>query len=422
MSSNPYQPPPLVGTVPYYGPEPLIGPQRPGIITAIGVTSIVIAGMGLLINLIMFGVAGQFYAMSARNAPAPMIPGPAAPTAVQVGQTSGEYVAPAGLSSSDRAIVIDGLNQVRRISPPRREQLDALLADAGQRVILVSMNGITPERIATYVTSVEQMPSSSGPPSDIFVLGSGRLEVSDKNAAFFPTSGASVRTDGSSYTDASGTHLAATQINAVVGRAMQLAGLGWNSTQMTTFQQELRAPNQTLIASSKSVAQATAQVRSATVLPDGTIGITTNTASISISTTGQTVPGIMAISAPPPQFFGTQLQRKDVGVWVTATMLALALSVYLLICGILTVRNFSHARLLLLIYCGARILVALLASFAIYRMWSDPTSGGHTQSEIYAAVSGLGALGAAYPALLLAIFMRRSVREYFATPTVPRLY
>ncbi len=97
-----------------------------------------------------------------------------------------EYVAADGLSSEQRKVVIAGLVQSRAISDVRQRQVDGLLADVGQQVIQLSADNLTTDRVAAYVTDVRSIPSGSGgPPDDLFILGSGRLQVSDESRGLF---------------------------------------------------------------------------------------------------------------------------------------------------------------------------------------------------------------------------------------------
>jgi hypothetical protein len=430
MSQDPYQPP-MARRESSYGPQAGTWPHRPSTITAIGVFGIIVGSLGLLVNLLLILIACEFYAVSTRfggnavTTNSMIVPAPS--PAPSFAQPVAEYVAPNGLSAQQRAVVIEGFAQVRRLSPARRDQLDALLADGGKNVIVLSMNGLTADRVANYITEVRQMPSSSGPPVDMFILGSGFVQISDQNAAFFPPSSpAGFRTDGSSYSDANGSHLAATQINAVVGRASELCNNAFTPAQLTAFQEQLHLTGQTLISPSHSVAQAVAQVQAANALPDGTIAVTTASGSISIGLDGQVVPGIMPVTNAFPQFTPTRIPRHDSLAWVMINMLAFVLSAFLLTCGILVLRNSSRVWMMYVGYCVARVLLASVAACVIYQGWSVISAGAQAaptgNSAAVAMMLIFGAAGAIYPLTALLMLLTPGVRKFFAAPTVERMY
>src|SRR5579872_5340844 len=161
----------------YYNTQP----TRPLILTLIGVASIIIASISFIADFGQLIVAQFTTHIPTTLAATPPITSPAPnPTSIH-----SEYVGPQGLSATQRKAVIDGLSQVRSLTDARQKELDALLADVGQQVILLSPENLTPARVATYATEVRELPSGSGgPPDDMFILGSGRLQLSDQSAVF----------------------------------------------------------------------------------------------------------------------------------------------------------------------------------------------------------------------------------------------
>ena len=151
-----------------------------------GVLSIIVASLSLIADFISLSIANVLTSMAAMAplATPPAVANPPSPVAVQA---RSEYVGSQGLSASQRQVVIDGLSQVRALSQTRQKQLDGLLADVGQDVIRLSPENLTADRVVAYTTDVREIPSGSGGlPDDMFILGSGRLQISDDNAVFFP--------------------------------------------------------------------------------------------------------------------------------------------------------------------------------------------------------------------------------------------
>jgi hypothetical protein len=398
-------------------------PNRPAILTAVAIVSIVAASLSMLVNLAGLLVAKEVSRLATRRVLTP----PAAVVSPPPGFTSAnsEYVAPRGLSRSQRQIVIDGLSQVRPISDTRQKQLDGLLADVGKDIIRLSDENITPDRIASYVTDSRDMPAGGGGPADdLFVLGSGRLQISDQSAVYFPDNSPSpIRSRGGSYTDAQGSHLASEQIAAIVDRVQNLCGHAMNDAQVQSLESELESTSQTLISPSLSVAQAAEQILSAQGLGDGTIAVTTNNASMSFSPTGQTYPGIMAMSTWQASATTPRVARRDAALLMLETLASFAAAGFLLACGIMLLRNSPHSRWMILGYSIGKLLLVGLSCYAIYSVAvalnpSDPNPG----STATAWMLIVGATGAIYPIILLIVINLRFVREFLATPTVARIY
>ncbi|MGD0541901.1 MAG: hypothetical protein ABSB33_10320, partial [Tepidisphaeraceae bacterium] len=304
-------------------------------------------------------------------------------------------------------------------------QLDALLADVGQQVIQLSADNLTTDRVEAYVTEVRDIPSGPGRPADdLFILGSGRLQISDQSAVFFAgNSPSGIRSQGGSYTDSSGTHMASAQIAAVVDRVQSLCGQGqaMNDAQLKAMENELESPAQTLIVPSPSVAEAAGQVRSVQAMGDGTIALTTNSAAMSFGPTGQPFPGVMAASqmnwTPPAMAAG------DTTLLVLDAILSLAAAGYLLACGIVVLRNLPVSRWMLLGYAIGKMLLAALSCYSIYQVTLALSARSpDAESTAFAWMIILGATGIVYPIALLIVMNLKSVREFLAAPTVARIF
>ncbi len=396
--------------------------SRPGILTAVGVGSIIMASFSLIVDCGGLGFANivsQLAATRSRvsalnSAPPPMF----APAIAQ-------YVAPDGLSAGQRKIVIDALCQVRPLSDARQRQLDGLLADVGQQVIQLSADNLTTDRVVAYVTEVRDIPSGPGRPADdLFILGSGRLQISDQSAVFFAgNSPSGIRSQGGSYTDSSGTHMASGQIAAVVARVQSLCGQGqaMNFAQIKALEGELESPAQTLIVPSPSVAEAAEQVRSVQAMGDGTIALTTNSASMSFGPTGQPFPGMTSASQmtwTPPA-----VANRYATLLVLDAILSLAWAGYLLACGIVVLRNLPVSRGMILGYAIGKMPLAALSCVSIYRVTLALSARSpDAQSTAFAWMTILGAVGIVYPIVLLIVMNLKSVREFLAAPTVARIF
>jgi hypothetical protein len=396
--------------------------HRPWILSFVAVLSVVIASVSLMVDFISLSFANMVSLTAMMTPPARVnAPAPAA------NHGHSEYVGPQGLSSSQRLVVINGLSHVHAISDTRQKQLDGLLADVGQSVIQLSPENITPDRIATYVTDVREIPSSSGGEPDImFMLGSGRLQLSDQNAVFFPENSPSpIRSGGGSYTDSEGTHLASEQIAAVVDRVRTLSNQTINDAQVTALEAEMEMTNQALITPSPSVTQAAAQVVSVQSLGDGTVAVTTQTGSMSFGPTGQSMQGVMLLGAPqmPWARVGTKVRRSDATLLVLDALLSMAVAGLLLASGVMALRNSPMSRWLHLVYAGVKIFLAAFSCYAIYTVAMKINANSpDARSAAMAWMIIFGAVGFIYPIVVAIVMNLKSVREFLSVPTVARIF
>jgi hypothetical protein len=394
--------------------------SRPGILTAVGVLSIIVASIALLVNLVDLGFANLVSRAAVRTAvPATIVtPPPSAPA-------HAEYVAPNGLSASGRQIVITGLSRVRPLSEARQKQLDGLLADVGQQVIRLSADNLTADRVAAYVTDERDIPDGAGGPADdLFILGSGRLQVSDDSAVFFPDNSPSpIRSRGGSYTDSSGTHLASEQIAGVVDRVQSLCSASMNDAQIRTLEGQLESSSQSLITPSPSVAQAVAQVRSAQTLEDATVAVTTDNTSMSFGPTGQAWPGVIAVSAQQAMWAPPRVARRDATLLVLDAVLSFVAAGYLMACGIMVLKNSPSSRWMHLGYAIVKAPLVGLSCFALYQVTLELNAKSpDADSTAFAWMMIVGATGIVYPVVLAVAMNLRSVREFLAAPTVGRIF
>jgi hypothetical protein len=397
---------------------------RPWILSAVGITSVIIASISLIADFISLSVANFLTAVSAMGA---MPPPPApVPMPAVVHQAQAEFVGATGLSSGQRQAVIDGLVRMHELSDARRQQLDALLADDGQDIIRLSPENLTADRVAAYATGVSEIPSGSGATPDVmFMLGSGRLQLSDQEAVFFPDNSPSpIRSVGGSFTDSGGTHLATEQINAIVDRVRQLSNQTINDAQVNSLEAELESVSQTLITPTPSVTEAAAQVLSAGSLPDGTIFVTTRSGSMSFATTGQSYLGITAMSGMQGPFaFGKKIQRRDTTLLMADALLSMGASGLLLACGIMTLRNIPASRWMHMGYAVGKLAIVVLSCYAIFTVAYALDSGSAQPAAVATTWMLLaGGIGAIYPVVLLVSMNLKAVREFLATPTVARIF
>jgi hypothetical protein len=178
-----------VPAVPLNLPSPQRFERRPGVITAIGVISAIMALGTLLGCLFVGGWALAMYATS-KMPPALFTPPTAMPVAVQPTVQQGPQEDEInGLPQAQRTVVINALNHAKPLSPYNRiRQVDALLAHSGHVMFPTVGDSSTAQSIRQDVTDSGVLPSSKpGRGPHYFIIGTGRIEIYDDHAVFRPT-------------------------------------------------------------------------------------------------------------------------------------------------------------------------------------------------------------------------------------------
>ena len=424
---------------------------RPGLVTGIGVVSIVVASLSILFSLVTVLQSAGYYMMSVMSAtvsvaqarrtapvapPAPVAPSAAAPGAVP-------EVGPRGMNATERAAALAALTARQSLTPSRKRHLDAILASAGREMAAdrVSESGTMPE-----------MRSGETPP-DYFVTPAGRLEVFNDRAVFYPLNNSpTVRasapppgTDGGlpdpagdaadavrraggvvvhdvTVTVPGTTGPAATspaaaltpaEIQSIVQQAQSLAGNGLNPAQVTSLSNLLSAPGQQLVqpgAAQGSVVTAYAPAGAPAVIQFADGG------SLTLGAQGNVV--AIAVTPVMPTF---SFRPLTLGLMAGGAVASLALAVYLLVCGILTLRQSPRARRLHFIYAFVKVPLAITAGLAAAGVARDLMAGmagaapGTTGFSLFSGITPI-VLGCAYPLALLVVLNTRTVRDYYREP------
>lgn len=165
--------------------------RRPGIVTAIGVMSIVVGSLSVLTNF-YFGLMSAGF-MFVAGAAGPMAPRFTATGTVTVSGTtatsesSDTTGAMRGWPAPARDAAVGGLSELRPIPPARRALLDALLAECGQDVFPFDASQVTAAQVKSNVSEHGVLPAgTANAGADYFVTGNGRIDVSEREAAFVP--------------------------------------------------------------------------------------------------------------------------------------------------------------------------------------------------------------------------------------------
>ena len=438
---------------------------RPGLITAVAVMSIVIASLSGLASLVSGFQAVGYYMMSimtssvaaaqARTKSVTMAP----PVVVAPGRAAVHggvpAVGPQGMSDPQRQAAVAALTERQPLTPSSKRQLDAILAAAGNSfgVDEVTEAGMMPQTV------------KGDPPQAYFVTRAGRLEVFHDRATFFPSNGSQIvrvsapppgpegdaametvpqentvedvlvdtdaSADGDAGADASaaaptsgpatgpaatlpvGAALSAAEAQAVVQQAQSLSGNTLNAAQLATLQSMLSGVGQQLVqpgASQGAVVVAFTQADGSAVVQFADGG------SLTIGANGN----LMSMVAAPmiPTFTFTPWA---IGLQLVIAIASLGLAVYLLVVGIMTLRQSPRGRRLHLVYACIKIPLAIAAGVASAQVARDFAAsmaampGGAAGAGGFSLFSGIvpAVLGCAYPIALLVVLNLKPVREYY---------
>jgi hypothetical protein len=364
---------------------------RPGIVTAIGVMSIVVACLTGLACLWWVLMSLGFLMMSTVRMP--VIPPPAtnpssvvpAGGSVTVGGIAMQSVDDSdGLAPAPRKVTSDLLARMGSLDATRQKHVDLLLAVAGQKMFPSPGGPLTTQSIRRNISDFGVIPSSTGGKGTVFfVIGTGRIEVYDDHAIFRPD-GSSDVVSASAPADSDNSSSAAPLPPKAPPNA------NWNSSWVTSG------------------------------------GKTTVTTTVNGRTSTTTYSG-----APPktvtPMPFPFKINPIPAGMLLGESVLSLGLAIYLLVAGIMVLRNSLSGRKLHWIYVAIKIPLVILAIAASVWMWSEffnsmssaisSSSGAAPKASfgsviiIWAIVGGVIAL--AYPVALIFALSSRTVRDYY---------
>lgn len=452
QQSSPYgasSPPPVpmpVQPIVYGTPSRTSG--RPGILTAIGILSIVIGALGILFNAGMgmttFGVmmaSRASRAFATASTPATPLPTP---------ETD-----PNSMTARERRIVMNGLTKNHNLSPARRRQLDAILVEGGRRMVFGAGPSLTPDVVAANISDHGSAPAKGDEAAhDFFILGRGRLELFDDRAVFIPQDGTeTIRTEapepdegdpmveepepGTNVDDesASATQpagLTPRQVKAVVQHVDSLLKAQASTPQRTlnpaqtkTLTARFSDPQGGFFSPAADLPAARAQVASAYGLPNGTVMVSTQLGTIQVDTAGVVVSSFTQASfAATRAGMGFQVDELAVLLSLLGCLAGFVLSIYLIVAGSLVMRQHGKGGKMHKIYAWLKIPLAIGCAIVWVWMWSSVARGAAQASGVQSmnwgprltiAAIAVALLGVAYPLALLLALRTRAVRDYYGS-------
>ncbi len=145
--------------------------------------------------------------------------------------------------------------------------------------------------------------------------------------------------------------------------------------------------------------------------------------SISIGPAGEALPGI--VQAAGYQASGTpnlHITRNTTNLMMLEAFLSFGAAAFLLTVGILTLKNSPQGRRLHFAFAGVKIILFGVAAYTTYVAYDAVNSGNNGADSMLEFGFSLAALGLIYPIALLIVLNTRTVREFYKTPTVGRVY
>jgi hypothetical protein len=411
----PVPPPPFAQALNYA--QPAAG-RRPGIITAIGVISIVVASLSLIGSALWALYAVMFTAMAS-----------VMPT---MGPAMFGGFTPGGLSGTEAAQVMAALD-ADKLDEHRRAILANFVNEQGAAVFPRTSGFITEQDMRrAIVRRGVRGGVEGGQEASWYVMGKGRLEVGIDYAAWYPTASAPAAADANA--------LSLAQANAVILSANRAIGGRLSDRQADILRRELMSDSQMLVvpgADSSKLRDAIVgapPARNGGLLlysenggvmylpPDAADNAPDSVAHISFG-----VGGVPATTAPSAALSAIASRMRLGGVLAALeALLSLGLAIYLLVIGILVFRFSRRGRRHHLIYAVLKlpltvffvvcwtILTGNMVELTVART-SGMAAAAPTTMGLAIGFGLVAAVSAIYPIALLVVLNTRTVREYYQT-------
>jgi hypothetical protein len=401
---------------------------KPGAVTALGVVSAVVALLSAAGSALTAVAALAFFAgghaMSSRAAQtislnnSPLFAPEPVRKPVEVGAD--------GIDAVRRRPLVEAFESLHPLRPPRVEQLDVLLARSGRTVLLTAAERKTgrepaPASVREVVLDHGELFSGSRTPApDFFKLRTGRLELYDDRAVFYPADGSATVRSSLAPVVARRT-LPEAEVSTIIERAKELSRDPLTDGQVSALTAVLSAPEQKLVG--PAVSGVPAEPAAVTPGARGAVSFRFSQGLLHLGPEGEVLG-----AAPPPAPPAVPSTAGFVTV-VTASVVGFALAVLLFVAAVQTLRGLPSGRRLHQVWAWLKIPVTLIAAltfwwmtarfydrFAAYGVPQPLVPVGRARAGFMPQpwqpfAAGLVAL--VYPVVVLIALRARSVREYF---------
>ncbi len=392
---------------------------RPGVVTGLGTTSIVIASlallmapMGVLWAVVIFGANRT--AASARS------------TMVMAQRDMSQMMdEQLKMSDGEADAALRVLSTVSALTPDQSIQLRAILKDLGKEIL---PSAVSDAAIFNAVSDSGALKDSDGSAIGVFlILSSGKLEIYEDKCVFTGTGGAPLvsvagvprRPGIAAASSMSGGHIA-----AILERAQRIASAPLTQVQVDQLRTELQKPEQMLLNVMPSRSATANQLLSVQVSADGNAYVVFTGGTLNLLADGNSN---VVLNNGPALRGGAMAMGASGTIWLSIALLIFTLiAIYLLVTGILTLRSSRLGARLHYIYCAAMLPAAVLLGVGLWMFIIDVTmtspTGTTAASSAGAMVSAIviGFLALLHPAMVLILLQTNAAQDFYR-PNVPKL-
>jgi hypothetical protein len=436
------------------------GYSRPGIISALAITGIIVAALSFITSLFSgcTAIAINTYARRtagfARTTVTTTVP---KTTAQGVPSTVG----PDGLAAAEREIVARALRgkSNHRLNAKQELQLEGFLAQHGRQII--DDQSITNKTVAKLISKTGQEFATAGNVSpDFFIFQNnplpGRLILKDDAAIFKPDDYSpnltTHTTEPVDETTAPTPAPAPTgafvsnglddeQAQALLARVQQLGNGRVSNAQLSTLNSLMQSPTcANWVTDSSTIPGITAQVKSAAVRSDGSVTITFSMGKMALDPQGNLFGPVppaptVAPTTSPSSGGGPAFVMGSISVDKPACTLAIVdaalsalLAIYLLVIAILALRPAGAPRKFFIIYallklaCGAMGVIGFAWMSQSLAASNDPNGFATSMVRSFQGMSSaaltLTAIGSVYAfGILMMLALSATAKDYYKSGT-----
>ncbi|QOV92241.1 hypothetical protein [Humisphaera borealis] len=456
------------GHVPSYRSPSGYAPRghRPGLVTAIGVTSIIVASLGLIAGVVgglwtmMMYRSAQMVATASSGANARSNASSSALVLPTPDELDADAEAKRAVRATRRAGLLDLLDGIRPLSPAVRAQADGLLARHAERVVprsLLTRPEVSTADLRNAIAAMGSLPPvQAGDSEGSFVQfkETGRLELYASRAVFKPADGSgTLRSAGPATAAEEDAAIAALtvepgplpaaetpdqaspqppsppvgggfgggrqvfpsglngkEVQSVTQKAQAATGGKLNTAQLAAVTYALQNQSPPLVKSQMTYSP----IRMATVQPDGQALVLFSDGMLLLDSAGtvvqQSTNNLQEVTIDP---IGLTLM---IGEAVAAALMA----AFLMASGILLLRNSPRAHHFHWVYAVLKLPLAVIGSVAFAWVMQDVISGvnrmstGNTADRMTTIAVWMAVAGVLYPIALMIALATPTVRDYFA--------
>jgi hypothetical protein len=222
-------------------------------------------------------------------------------------------------------------------------------------------------------------------------------------------------------------------VKAIIDKIEQQAGTPLSDAIKSKLDLTLSSPAQGFFETAATIPEVTGQITNVSYFTNNGVGqlmISTPQGMLSLDTKGNTLNsttwggGGAAFAAGPP----FKVNMTAAVTAMTSAVLSVALAIYLLVIGILMLRQHPRAGMLHKLYAWIKIPVAIMGGIAWVLLWTSimssavaaapggstpATTGAVTTAVVTGSVIAI-VVGCLYPVSLLFALRSKTVREYYA--------